>query len=174
MPFPLACSADLQRALARHAREEEQGGGGDPALVRLAARVRHRLPFRTETYTLALHLPPLPPHQQPEQEASNGHLQQQQQRPQQQQQQHQQQQQQQAAGAHRSAAVSRRSSLDRGPPVAAAAALRDAPHRLQQWLGLRAFLLLAPDSYSGRVLDEEVGRPGASWAWGRRGRPRWV
>lgn len=41
-------------------------------------------------------------------------------------------------------------------PVASTLELRDAPHRLQQWFGARAFLLLTPDSYSGRVLDEEV------------------
>lgn len=42
------------------------------------------------------------------------------------------------------------------PPVMTSLQLQDAPHRLQQWFGAGAFLLLMPDSYSGRVLDEGV------------------
>ncbi len=104
---------------------------------RLQAQLQHRFPWRSETYTLALHLPPAadPP-------AQHGRAQPQQPGPPQQEQ-HQQGQQPGPAASW---------------PLADGAALRDAPDRLQQWFGVRAFLLLTPDSYSGRVLEEEVSK----------------
>lgn len=140
----LAAVAELRRALARSAQQHEQGGGGGEQ-PRISAKLQHRLPFRSEPYTLTLHLPPptpgvadLPQPLMPRRshtgaaaaaEASNGGM----------------------AGAC-------------GPPLAAALDLADAPHRLQHWFGLRAFLLLSPDSYSGRVLEAEVRVVGAH-AW---------
>ncbi|PRW58940.1 serine threonine- kinase Nek1 isoform X5 [Chlorella sorokiniana] len=132
---------ELRRALSRHVQQHEQGSSTEVLLVR-RAQLRHRLPFRSEPYTLTLHLPP----------------------------------QQRQAGAeaeprsprHRAADAALVAPVAGGPvegaappaaadaaPVAAAPELGDAPHRLQTWFGLGAFLLLTPDSYSGRVLETE-------------------
>ncbi|KAL4425754.1 hypothetical protein ABPG75_009770 [Micractinium tetrahymenae] len=102
---------------------------GSNGLQRLQAQLQHRFPWRSEQYTLALHLPP------------RGESTAQREQPQQQQGQKQGQQQQ--------------PTVALAWPLANSAALRDAPDRLQQWFGVGAFLLLTPDSYSGRVLEEE-------------------
>lgn len=108
------------------------------------AQLRHRLPFRSEPYTLTLHLPP--PQRQPGAEAEPH-------------------------SPRQHAGNAARAGLPAGSPpaapagavaawapvAAAAPGLQDAPHRLQTWFGLGAFLLLTPDSYSGRVLEAEVG-----------------
>lgn len=99
------------------------GRGGSVGLLKLQAQLQHRLPWRPEPYTLALHLPPAAP------------------------------------GLPRPASEQVQApALAPGAlaPLLDSAALRDAPHRLQQWFGVGPFLLLTPDSYSGRVLEEEV------------------
>ncbi len=110
------------------------------------AQLRHRLPFRSEPYTLTLHLPPQQRQAEAQPLSPRQH----------------------AAPASRSASEPAEAGAATGaaPPAAAAAAagaapdLQDAPHRLQTWFGLGAFLLLTPDSYSGRVLEAEVGAAG--------------
>ena len=42
------------------------------------------------------------------------------------------------------------------PRCRLASSLGDAPHQWQEWFGVGAVLVLAPDSYSGRVLEEQV------------------
>ena len=131
---------ELRRALSRHARQHEQGGGGQQAV--LQAQLQHRLPFRTEPYTLALHCPPPPPPAQPGSgEAPEPRTPRQRQGD---------------AAAGGGAGGMEAAAAGSWPPVAPSLDLRDAPHRLQQWFGLQPFLLLSPDSYSGRVLEAEV------------------
>lgn len=102
---------------------------------RLQAQLQHRFPWRSEPYVLALHLPPAA-----DPPAQQG----------------QPQQDQQGQGQQPGSALAW--------PLASGALMHDAPGRLQQWFGVTAFLLLTPDSYSGRVLEEEV-----SWGWGGGG-----
>ncbi|KAL4859894.1 26S proteasome non-ATPase regulatory subunit 13 A [Chlorella vulgaris] len=108
----------------------------------LKAQLQHRLPFRAEPYTLTLHLAPLVPHHMaslgeeglllpdPTPEGRSG----------------------QWPGSSGGDTFGQLSAAM--PPVMTSLQLQDAPHRLQQWFGAGAFLLLMPDSYSGRVLDE--------------------
>ena len=119
--------------MAQH--DQQQGIDSRAAeQLRLQAQLQHRLPFRSEAYTLTLHLPPLrpgPPEGAAEQETPT------------------------AAGAGGGAGDYGRISAAL-PPLAGCLELRNLPHRLQQWFGTPAFLLLTPGSYSGRVLESEV------------------
>lgn len=131
---PLCCRfvASIETCVATWAAKQ---AGERPQ--RLQAQLQHRFPWRSETYTLALQLPPAA-----DPAAQHGRAQPQQPGPPQQEQ-------------HR---LGQQPGSAAAWPLADGAALRDAPDRLQQWFGVRAFLLLTPDSYSGRVLEEEVRR----------------
>ena len=112
------------------------GHGSSSEQLTLFAQLQPRgLPFRSEPYTLTLHVPALAPDSNANSSAitnSNDS----------------------SSGVGASGYAHHSSTA---PPVASGLALHDTPHRLQQWFGLRAFLLLTPDSYSGRVLETEVG-----------------
>lgn len=135
LPDLPAQQAELRSAIAKHVEQRQQQGAGAEPQVLLHAQLQHRLPFRSEPYTLTLHVP-LPPCSTADAHPAAA-----------------------AAATAAAASPGKQQQGGSGGQAAAGAALdlRDAPHRLQQWLGLRAFLLLTPDSYSGRVLDAEVG-----------------
>lgn len=103
----------LSKEIAR--ARERQGGVGEP--LRLSAQLQHRLPFRSDAYTLSLFLPPCAAVPRQRSGDSSG------------------------GGASRTGLL---------PP----GTLAEQPHKEQEWLGLGPFLRLAPNSYSGRVLDE--------------------
>lgn len=90
------------------------------------AQLRHRLPFRSETYSLSLHLPSgTPPVIQPSKTAPS---------------------------------VSPLKPLHNNAGHAAqinCCSLGDQPNKLQEWFLPGPVVVLSPDSYSGRILDEE-------------------
>ena len=147
--LPTPMFAELRRALSRHLQQHEQGSSEEVLLVR-RAQLRHRLPFRSEPYSLTLHVPPQQRQAGAEAEPCSPR---------------------QRAAVAAAVAATASGPAEAGaaalvaptpaPAAAAAADLWDAPHRLQTWFGLGAFLLLTPDSYSGRVLEAEVGAEGA-------------
>ena len=102
---------------------------------RLDAHLHHRLPFRSDGYILSLLLPAQPP----------------------------------AAPAALGPAAAVEGAGARVPPPPQlleaqlgqpSGSLWDQPHKLQEWFGGGPCLLLAPDSYSGRILASEVGFKG--------------
>eukprot|EP00887_Chlorella_sp_A99_P000967 scaffold5.g967.t1 len=111
----------VQKEVAR-ARERSPG----QPLLRLAAQLSHRLPFRQEPYTLSLHLPP-GADLAPERGRGRG-----------------------AGSSSGAGSCSGAAAAWRG-----AAGLCDRPDKRQEWFGLGGpFLVLAPNSYSGRLLEE--------------------
>lgn len=78
------------------------------------SRLAHKLPFRSESYILSLHLPPPDPNAPLAPPFTSSPLQ----------------------------------SLSSWP-------LGDQPHKLQEWFVAGPCLILSPDSYSGRILEEE-------------------
>jgi hypothetical protein len=119
--------AEVDSHVARQARSSDINHHSGS--IKLQAQLKHRLHFRAEPYTLTLHLPP-----PADNKAGNG-------------------------APHDNATPFKQGYGQRSAalmPLGSGLALRDAPHRLQHWFGARGFALLAPDSYSGRVLDEEV------------------
>lgn len=109
--------------------------------LRLEAHLHHKLPFRSDGYVLSLLLPPPLPGAAA---GSNGAatvataagV---------------------AAGHWGSAAAAAAGALASRGGTATAGALGDQPHKLQEWFGGGPHLLLVPDSYSGRILDAQVG-----------------
>lgn len=89
------------------------------------AHLHHRLPFRSETYSLSLHLPSsTPPLSQPSKSAlSLSALE--------------------FLHTNRHAGQNKYCSLG------------DQPNKLQEWFHPGPIVVLSPDSYSGRILDEE-------------------
>ena len=100
-------------------RYESNFGSHLPATY--TAHLFHRLPFRSETYSLSLHLPSsTPPLLQPSKSASSL------------------------------------PSLDNDHAAQASyCSLGDQPNKLQEWFLPCPVVVLSPDSYSGRILDED-------------------
>ncbi len=88
------------------------------------AHLNHRLPFRSETYSLNLHLP-----------STSSSL----------------------STIHPSKSTASFSSLSLESPghPAIHCSLGDQPNKLQEWFLSGPCLVILPDSYSGRILDEE-------------------
>lgn len=121
-----------------HRRREQTA-----ASHRFDSQITHRLPFRSDPYNFTLLLPATWPAETALSAANSSQLQPQYCAPDA------------STPSHAQQTSHQLPWLGQGSKVCVQHKLGDQPHKLQEWFGGTPVLLLAPASYSGRVLDEQ-------------------